>query len=192
MGESEVAKVLRLVFREVLPGDRRKFIAQSADSPSGGGARDFRFSPYDRFEDVFELMFPGRETKTRRRNGHDVDIEIYTGRVSIWGRGETLLPLEFEPPTSARPNEGRLTRLNHLGLVVPTEAGRVLLVLYETDDNRLWMAFATEESLQARQWHRVVNDFLLSCLERDRPANHAAQGFLDLVTGKQYCKSSGG
>jgi len=43
-------QVTRFVFKELKDGDLRKFTATSADANSGGGARDQRFSPYDKFD----------------------------------------------------------------------------------------------------------------------------------------------
>src|SRR5690348_4533593 len=102
------AGVKRVVFMEIVPGDLRKFRAESNDSPSGGGARDLRFRPFEVFDEIFAKLFPGNRTEQRRRGGMTSDVEIRVGRLS-WqdSRGEyQSKEATFEPPTDVRPDEG--------------------------------------------------------------------------------------
>lgn len=186
--------LLRFVYREVLAGDRRKFVANSADADTGGGARDFRFSPYDKFEGIFEKMLAGRRFENRTRNGVTVPQEILTSRVQVARANGKWVdkPIEFEPPTTARPNEGRLTRLNSYELEVPTGAvGKILLMLFQTGDGQVWLSFATETQLNSGRWEKTLTKILQDCLAERRPVNHAAQGFHDFSLGSGFCKSSG-
>lgn len=184
--------LLRLVFREVLSGDRRKFEANSNNANTGGGARDFRFSPYDKFDGIFERMLTDRRKESRTRNGKKISEEIYTSFVNVVKANGSAITktIEFEPPTTARPNEGRLTRLNHYGLEVPSiNEGRILLLLYQTGDTRLWLNFVTENQLQQGVWDENLTNLLLPCLNAPRASSHAAQGFHDLELSSRFCKS---
>ena len=188
------AELVRLVYREVLPGDVAKFQGKSNLTPSGGGARDFRFRPYSKFQGIFEKLLSGRKTETRIRKGLPTATLIYTDTVTVTDATGTASTrqIEFEPPTTAREDEGRLPRLNAYGMVVPTGAvGRVLLLLYQTGNGSLFLNFATETDLRAGAWNATVARHLLDCLDEERPASHAAQGFFDLSSGESFCKSKG-
>jgi hypothetical protein len=50
------------------------------------------------------------------------------------------------------------------------------------------VAFATQHQLAGRVWHPTIQGFLLKVLATPRPANHAAQGYIDFTTGNQYIK----
>lgn len=186
--------LVRLVYRQVLPGDVRKFEGTANTSPSGGGARDFRFSPYSKFQGIFERMLTGRKSEPRIRLQVTTLTTIYTSTVCVTDATgvTTTKTIEFEPPTDSRGDEGRLTRLNAYGLSVPTGApSRVLLLLYQTGDGSLFLNFATEADLLNNVWEASVTRRLLGCLNERRPAAHAVQGFFDLATGDSYCKSNG-
>jgi hypothetical protein len=188
------SSLLRYVFREVLAGDTRKFKAQSNDATTGGGARDFRFRPYDKFGGIFEQMLSSRKTELRLRDGVRVPQELYTSRVRVVGQNGAYVdkPIEFEPPTTARPDEGRLTRLSSYGLEVPSgNGGRILLLLYQTGDSQLWLNFVTQQQLEAGLWDATLTKLLLNCLNAPRAQNHAAQGFHDFALGSDFCKSAG-
>ena len=40
-----MSNVKLIIYKKIVDGDLRKFSATSNDQPSGGGARDLRFSP---------------------------------------------------------------------------------------------------------------------------------------------------
>lgn len=186
--------LLRFVYREVLAGDKRKFVAKAADAATGGGARDFRFTPYDKFEGIFEKILTGRKFENRVRNGVTTPQELLTSRVQVARANGKWVdkPIEFEPPTTARPSEGRLTRLNSFELEVPSgQTGRILLILFQTGDQRVWLSFATEAQLNSGKWEKTLTKILQDCLAEKRPAAHAAQGFHDYSLGSGFCKSSG-
>lgn len=187
-------ELVRLVYREVLPGDVAKFAGKSNTAPSGGGARDFRFSPYSKFQGIFEKLISGKKTEPRRRNGMSTDTLILTGKVTVTDASQVAREktIEFEPPTTARGDEGRLPRLNAYGMSVPSgNCGRILLLLYQTGSRQLFLNFATEQELRSGVWDPTVTLHLLGCLSERRPVSHAAQGFFDLATGESYCKCSG-
>lgn len=183
-------EIKRFVFREVLAGDVLKFAAQSSSSGTGGGARDMRFRPYDKFDAVFERLLTGRKTVSRVRNAVPVDIRIYSAPVSVVHSSSrvTTATMEFEPPTTARDDEGRLTRLNHYGLAVPASQGRVMLLIWQTGDNAVRLAFATEKQLAAGKWHPQIGQALVDCFATKRRHGNAAQGFVDFVRGTRFYK----
>lgn len=184
--------MVRLVFREVQPGDRRKFVAQSNDSDSGGGARDFRFSPYAKFKQIFELMLSSRVTQTRknRTSGVSEKIELYQDVVHVVKGPNTTIErkIEFWLPTPSRDSEGRLARLHTYDLDVPSEhEGRIFLLLYQTNDGKLWLNFATQTQLLNNEWTEEVTDLLLGCMCARRREGVAANGFLDLIARNRFC-----
>src|SRR4029079_6724773 len=61
--------VARVVFREIVPGDLRKVEADAQDAGTGGGARDLRFRPYEKFAPVFSVLLPERVQEMRKRGG---------------------------------------------------------------------------------------------------------------------------
>ncbi|MDG1538252.1 MAG: hypothetical protein P8Q85_06825, partial [Candidatus Poseidoniaceae archaeon] len=84
-------------FHEANIGDVRKLANESADATSGGGARDLR-QRADEFQDMLRNgIFTELSTKTST-NG-----TVY----KVPG-----LDLHFFPPTDARPNETRMSRIS--------------------------------------------------------------------------------
>jgi hypothetical protein len=186
--------VSRVVFKEIVRGDLRKFKAESNDSETGGGARDLRFSPYDKFAAVFGEMFPERVRESRRRAGINTEIEVLKGALT-WDDPTTnsprSKPIYFEPPTDVRPGEGRIPRVHEyppFQVTVAENEGRVLLLFIQRGDGSVWSAFATENSLRSGQgWDPTVSRGLLACLDAPRHRNHTAQGYLNLRDGSRYC-----
>ena len=60
MADAKPPAVKRAVFYDIYPGDRLKLDAKSNIAKSGGGARDFRFSPQEEFIPVFGEILKGR------------------------------------------------------------------------------------------------------------------------------------
>ena len=78
-----MSNVKLVIYKKIVDGDLRKFSATSNDQPSGGGARDLRFSPAKDFLPVFEKMFPNQDGRILRGcfswADHDAtDVEIHT------------------------------------------------------------------------------------------------------------------
>ena len=73
-------RVILVVFKQLVEGDLRKFKAESNDADTGGGARDLRFRPYDRFDGAFERLFPVEELVPRRRNNKSTMVKVRKGR----------------------------------------------------------------------------------------------------------------
>ncbi len=178
--------VKRVVFKQIVEGDFRKFVAQSNDTDSGGGARDLRFRPYDEFVKVFRLLFPVVRHAKRRRNGGMVDVEILVGKFH-WPGGSK--EATFEPPTDARPNEGRVPVVHTyppFSKLPATNQGKMVLLLVQRDDDTVWPEFATEESLRSGKWHKSVAQPILRSLDAERASNQVARGYIDFATGEVY------
>ncbi|MDT7530579.1 hypothetical protein OVY29_18110 [Sphingopyxis sp. SE2] len=183
------ANVKRIIFREVMPGDLRKFTATSADSNTGGGARDFRFTPFEKFDGVFARALPGREKKPRVRNGVRTSVTLYTADVSIPKKNgsASTRELRFEPPTTAREGEGRLAQLSKFGLEPPAGEGRFFLLIIEDASANVILTFYSEQDLASGQWHSVVNDFFKKVLATPQKTN-ANQGFIDFEKHTHWIK----
>ena len=122
--------IARLAVREIWPGDELKFQAKAAPGGTGGGARDMRFRPYTRFDDVFGRILSGRDRFERKRSGQKQLVTVYTSPVSVRNPGgDHQTVMIFEPPTDARGDEGRVTKIHQLGLVIPARKGSRLLFL---------------------------------------------------------------
>lgn len=96
-----------LYFQEILPGDVRKYNANSADATSGGGAMDLRISPVQTYTPILRRMFP-RPTGVPG---------VTTGEItwtSASGEDE-VTQLELWSPTSNRPNELRIAKFGDIG-----------------------------------------------------------------------------
>jgi hypothetical protein len=187
---SKPAGVKRVVFKQIVVGDFRKFEAQSNDADTGGGARDLRFRPYDEFAEIFRQIFPEVRQEKRRRNGVRTSVEVFVGRIT-WSNGESTQSREasFEPPTDARPNEGRIPVVHTyppLNRLPPTNEGRMVLLLVQRDDDTVWAEFATEDSLRSGNWHQQVGGPIIAALDARRPSNQVARGYIDFVTGRVY------
>lgn len=183
--------IARIVFKEIPPGDLRKFEAQSNDADTGGGARDLRFRNWDQWKHVLISLFPQPVTVYRRRDNQQVPLTAYSGRFHWKGPdgGEYSQEALLEPPTDARPNEARIAQVHKYGcfhtLPPVVGTGRLLLLLVQMNDGRVWPVFATEYSLEREAWHPQVAEFLLEALRADRPINVSAYGYVDFVTGQK-------
>jgi hypothetical protein len=187
--------VARIFYKEIVEGDVRKMKAESNDSHTGGGARDFRFGDYEKLEPIMEKLFPEGAVLKRKRDGQQVDVEIRRGRF-YWnfdGKEESK-EVEFEPPTTARPREGRITRVHEQPCFAPETipnfdtGNKVLLLLVQRNDGTVWPYFIQESSLSVPGlWDKQVAQTILTCIEAKRPANRAVIGYRDFVTGDAYC-----
>lgn len=177
--------ILRLAVREIWPGDRLKFKAKAAPGGTGGGARDMRFRPYQRFDDVFGRILTNRTNLERKRGGMKSTITVYTSSVSVRNPdGAHDTNMIFEPPTDARGDEGRVTMIHKLGLTIPPQAThRLLFVVGQMSDGNAFTTIAREEDVP--HWHKDVADLLTRVLSFDA-ANKASSGYIDFETGRSY------
>ncbi len=178
------AGVARVVFKEIVPGDLRKFKAESNDADTGGGARDLRFRPYDEFAPIFRKLFPNVRRETRTREKKKATVEVFEGRFYWQDKAGKVQSKEatFEPPTSARPGEGRIPVVYTyppLNDIPPTNEGRIVVLLVQRTDGHVWPAFATEKSLRSGEWDESVAKAILQCLDTERKGGQAARGYVD-------------
>lgn len=192
MADNQAGDIARIVFREILDGDRLKFVAQSNISDTGGGARDLRFRGWDVLEGMLRQLFPETRTEKRRRSSAD-ELEIYVGRLHWMQNGkEVSQEALLEPPTDARPNESRITRVHEFScfsIKEPEEgSGRLLVLFVQKLDGTVWPFVITERSLEHEAWNARVAEFLLSALNADRRQGNAAYGFIDFTTGEKLVR----
>ena len=184
--------IVRIVFREILDGDRLKFIAQSNLTDSGGGARDLRFRSWNEIVGTLRTLFP--ETRiVKRQRGEGNNLEVYVGHFHWIQEGQTISKeVVLEPPTDARPNEGRITRVHQydcFNTFQPSEnSGRLIVLFVQRIDGSVWPFVITEHSLRHDEWHPGVADFLLSALITNRRQGSAAYGFIDFVSGERFIR----
>ncbi|OUR39183.1 hypothetical protein B9J96_03140 [Enterobacter roggenkampii] len=191
------SRVSRILFKEIVDGDVIKIHADSNDSDSGGGARDFRFGSYSELEHIFHSMFPSPIQDYRRRSGVTSLVTIYSGYF-YWQdpvTGQTLRQISyFEPPTDARPQEGRITKIHeHPCLstaLMPNSSttNRVFLLLTQMDDGTVWPSYVEERTLRSvGLWANEVTTKMLNCIDSPRRANQSVIGYYDFTTHDRYC-----
>lgn len=183
------AGVKRIIFREVMPGDLRKFTASAAPSGTGGGARDLRFRPFDKFDGIFARTLPGRAIVERRRDGEREDLEIYTATADVvaGNNASSKRDISFEPPTTARPNEGRLARVHELDLDVPQGEGRVMILIIQDANDNVIITFFSEKDAGSGAWHQTVTDFFKEVFAKPQGVN-ATQGYIDIEQKSRWIK----
>lgn len=193
---SEAGNVARILYKEIVAGDLRKILAQSNDSNTGGGARDFRFGSYKKLLPVIRQMFPNKTKENRKRDGVNEEIDVFQGEF-FWRNHMGQVERKnsyFEPPTDVRPSEGRIARVHEYDCFdtsrVPKggEGNRVLLLLVQLGDGSVWPYYAEEQTLRTKgKWDSVVAKELLDCLDAERAANRAVIGYRDFTNAGKYC-----
>ncbi len=177
--------VQRVVWRQLNDGDYRKFVAESNDSASGGGARDLRFRRFDKFEPILGQMFPGRSPNQGPRG-----VEVFTGTIA-WKEGASTRRMvgKIWPPTKARPGEGRLATVDRYKPFIDAQRfpGEVeLVVLVHDSDNEVWPYVIGHTQLE--EWEEQIAGAILRCLFRpSRPDATLAAGYIDLLSGRREC-----
>jgi len=178
---SEPAGIIRIVFKEILAGDRRKFEAASNYDPSaGGGARDLRFSPYDKFGPVFERMFSHKDARGVCCG------KFYWVENDREHSGDSF----FHPPTTARPYEGRIANVDKClptGSLPSEDNGTAILLLVEDCNNKVWPHFTTDHSLDTEDWNDIVKRIILNCLHGKRREGTSMVGFADFEHNEYFC-----
>lgn len=191
---SNPTAVARILYKEIVPGELRKFEARLNDTPSGGGARDLRFGDYFRIEPIVRAIFPNAVTLQRRRNGQSTQVKGYSGAL-YWERHSKVFSKEvtFEPPTTARPSEGRIAKVHDQPALDPSSIlplkknDKVILVFAQRNDGQVWPFFTTQSSLRTDDWDPRVAREILRCIDGTRNAGVAVIGSRDFLTGEGYC-----
>ena len=157
MSSNSGQAIIRVLLQNIEEGDRRKFIAKSNDSDTGGGARDLRFRPEREFFPFFERMFPQKRQRPRTSKGIRSQIDVLYGDVS-WTEptGEKSATMEVWPATNARPGECRIARISSFGLhpLIQNDpnGGRSVFMMFQQADRVIRLYFTTETSLLTGNW----------------------------------------
>ena len=157
---------LRFVYKRIVAGDIRKLSAESADAGTGGGARDLRFNPAEKFWPVFERMFSAATTKKC------LDARL------IWD-GE-ITNTEVYPPTSARPNEARITRVNACcpTKLIPSDNEEFIFILIHGEDG-VHASFMTKQQVLDNRFSLGLESVLIRAIEYSETTK-VPIGFVDL------------
>ena len=174
-GNTPLAGVKLVIYKKIVPGDFRKFRAESNDAPSGGGARDLRFRPANEFNEQFRKMFtvPG-------------EAATLTGQF-YW---ENLTPTDvtIHQPTNSRPGEVRIATVHECfpAQVIPADCDDCVLLLVLRSDNRVYPVFTSERSLREENWHPAVKEPILRGLQAIRSAKKTPMGYVDIENGREW------
>jgi hypothetical protein len=189
--------VERILYKEIVEGDLLKIRATSNKSQTGGGARDFRFGSYNKLLLVINKMFPTLTQESRKRGGINSQIYVFKG-VFSWrdSTGGPIITKDsfFEPPTSARPSEGRIVRVHDYGCFNTAKipkggvGNRVLLLFIQLADGSVWPYFAEEATIRTPGcWDANVAAELIKCLDAKRGVNQVVIGYRDFTSAMSYC-----
>lgn len=188
--------ILRLLYKEINDGDRKKFKADANfDKDEGGGARDLRFSGFAELGPFLQLMFPGRVPVKRKRKGVPTDVDQLSAALHWLNDAKARMQKEayFEPPTDARENEWRLTMVHTLDCfrdnAIPTaQAGKKIILLFvQNDQGEVWPHFAAEDDLRTGQWHPDIAGPVVTCMDAKRRVDGVVLGFVDYTKNTVYC-----
>lgn len=174
-GNAPLPGVKLVIYKKIVAGDFRKFRAESNDTPTGGGARDLRFSPANEFTAQFNRMF------TQAGSAGTLTGQFY------WN-GLPPTDVTIHQPTNARPNEVRIGTVHECFpvQVVPTDSTDCVLLLILRSDDRVYPAFTSERSLRHDNWHPAIKDPILRGLAANRAANITPMGYVDIENGREW------
>ena len=187
---SNALNIARLFLFRIDDGDRRKFIAKANDTDSGGGPRDLRIRPEDRFWPFFECMLSRRESKERPRTGGTTDI-LVDDIVINDGGAERTARLEIWPHQNNRPNECRMAKVYKWSadhLIKDDPAGGVsVLMIFQQENGLIRLFFTTETVLNTGKWDPAVKRFSSNWLQKTRQYRGPKSAFFDLKRQESYC-----
>lgn len=178
---------LRVVWKELHADDYDKFITQSNQTPSGGGARDLRWRPHERFDAVFRLLCPKHSEEIRGRGAQKRPRLVYRGTFA-WMRDTTIHTASFayEQPTDSRPGEGRIPRIYTYPTFADAERPepdvRTFVLLAQDDNSLVWPFIVDFATLHLPEWDPMVSCAILDCLNEVSPGKTPA-GYIDLYGG---------
>lgn len=173
MDTSEELNVKIVIYKRIVIGDLSKFTATSNIVPTGGGARDLRFSPANEFFPVFQKMFS--------QQGN-----ILVGRFSWANHSDTEVMIH--PPTNSRPNEVRIGRIHECfpSSVIPNDDKDCILLIVMDNTKKVYPYFTSEYSLKHDNWHPAIKNPILKGLNAERSSKSTAMGYIDFETGRSY------
>lgn len=162
-----------VIYKKIVEGDLSKFTATSNITPSGGGARDLRFSPAREFFPVFQRMFA--------QNG-----AILSGYFSWADHSDT--EVEIHPPTNARPNEIWIGRIHECfpDDIIPNDSTDCILLIVLDNTGKVSPYFTSQYSLIHANWHPAIKEPVLEGLNAQRSKRTTAMGYVDIENGRSY------
>ena len=170
-------------FKEMLPGDVKKYYKKSNIKKSGGGARDLRFPKA--FGAKITSMFP---KPSRRAGVRDADVHW----VDEEGGSEGKASIYLWRPTASRDTEARIGRFYNVGswAVDTTEyeaargSGKRWFYLLVLDaDGNLWARQIRESNLEGET--STVRDFVKKRIN-ETPQTHSINGVINFDKGEVY------
>jgi len=163
-----------VIYKRIVEGDLSKFTATSNITPSGGGARDLRFSPAPEFFPMFQRMFQAEADG------------ILRGQF-FWAN-HAPTEAEIHPPTNSRPNEVRIGKIHECFPqdVIPGDSTDCVLLIVLNDAGQVYPHFTSLTSLRTEGWHPAVKNPIISGLTAPRNAKITAMGYVDLENGRSY------
>lgn len=163
-----------VIYKRIVGGDLSKFTATSNITPSGGGARDLRFSPAAEFFPMFQRMFQTEADGVLRGQ-------------FFWATHEPT-EAEVHPPTNSRPNEVRIGRIHECFPqdIIPEDSTDCVLLIVLNDSGQVYPHFTSLASLRTEGWHPAVKDPIIRGLTAPRNANITAMGYVDIENGRSY------
>lgn len=164
-----------VIYKKIVEGDLSKFTATSNFSPTGGGARDLRFSPANEFFAAFNRMF-----------SYNNDGTYLCGYFSWHNHAPT--EVSIYPPTNARPNEVRISCIHECfpQEVIPESADDCILLIVLDNTGRINPYFTSQYSLQHDNWHPDIKNPILAGLTAPRNRRTTAMGIVDIENGGHY------
>lgn len=163
-----------VVYKRIVAGDLSKFAASSNLAPTGGGARDLRFSPAKEFLPVFRRMF--RQDPDGRLRGFFSWADHAPTAVVI------------DTPNPSRSNEARITKIHECfpEAVVPRDAMDCVLLIVQDETRGVYPYFTSLRSLREDAWHPAFRDAIVRGLTAPRGAKRTAMGYVDIENGRSY------
>jgi hypothetical protein len=172
-----MAKVGYVIYKRCIAGDRRKVEARSHDAPSGGGARDLRFSAK-----MFGRVIPEVFDQTGVSRGRPVN----KAPVYWWEKDERQGPVivEFFPPYSSRDTEVRLGRVHEVTPFdehhIPPHEFDPFFFIWR-DEQRVWARYVTVEEMRQPGWPPSLVDPILGSVETVRRERNI-RGWMNMRT----------
>ena len=184
MAKLKEPKPALMFFYEIKEGDVLKQRAKSNKSTSGGGARDVRIRPAEKFSAILAAMFPGKTSREGVWEGsiswEDDDGNVEQATIELWR------------PTEARPGEARIGRINRIAAwdvhtkQYTEDLGRGkkwFYLLVKDTDGVVWARLLYEENLpnEDPRVRRYVEQRI-----KDTHPHHHVRGTLNFITGEEY------
>ena len=185
MAKLKEQKPSLMFFYEIKEGDVLKQRAKSNKSSSGGGARDLRIRPADKFTAILGQMFP---EKTSREGVLEGTIHWIDGRDEVH-----QATIKFWRPTDARPGEARIGRIHQIEGWTVTDVKKYraalgrgkkwFFLLVKDTAGVVWARLWEEENLPGEDVR--VRRYVEERIRQTKPQHHV-KGAFNFVTGEEY------